>query len=237
MSPTDSQIDDIPSVNELVAPKFLGADGIEGQQETVTITRIRRSQEVFDGGKKEMVNVFGVRRSDGRTAEVLFCRTNVYACRLLFGDDPKKWIGKRLALVVDQDLYAKEMVPCIRISGSPDAPAGRSKAYAEAFNHPDGRPRKLVNRLKVIVRRNAAQRNAVPRETINPTTGEVTTGEPVTGEPSTGRSSTGGNSTQPGLATTQVSPEPVQPVPAPSSPKPNPPTPSTPPADDDAPSL
>lgn len=152
-----SAIDDIPNVADMVASKFLGADGLDGPQETVTVTRIRRSQEAFEGGKKETVNVFGIRRTDGRTAEVLFCRTNIYACRLLFGDDTKRWIGKRLVLVVDQDFYATDTVPCIRIGGSPDAPAGRAKAYADAFNHPDGRPRKLIKRLKVIVKRVAAQ--------------------------------------------------------------------------------
>ena len=145
--------DAIPTAAEMTASKFLAAGDLVLPSETVTITKIRRTNETFDAGKKDTVNVFSVKRADGRSAEALFCKTNVYACRVLFGDDTKAWIGKRLVMVVDQDLYANDLVDCMRITGSPDAPPTRAQAYSEAFEHQDGRPRKLIKRLKSLVTR------------------------------------------------------------------------------------
>ena len=145
--------DPIPTAAEMTAPKFLGANDLVLPRETVTIKKIRRTNETFEAGKKDTVNVFSIVRQSGATSEVLFCKTNVFACRVLFGDDTKAWIGKKLVLIVDQDLYANDTVDCIRIEGSPDAAPARMSAYQETFNDPAGRPRKLIKRLKLLVSR------------------------------------------------------------------------------------
>ena len=167
--------DQLPTAEEMTAAKYLGATGLVTPSELVTIAKIRRSKETFEAGKKDLVNVFGITRQDGTAAEVLFCKTNVYACRVLLGDDTSKWLGKRLSLIIDQDLFQGDTVECIRISGSPDAAFDRMGHYVTAFDDPSGRPRKLIKRLKGLVatlkrtdpRQDLAFRIAAMRKTLN----------------------------------------------------------------------
>ena len=156
-STTLRDIEDFPDVGEMMASKYLAAVDIDGAGELVTITSVKSGTETFEAGRKDKVNVIGIKRPSGAEAEVIFCKTNVAATRVLLGDSSRAWKGKRLVLVADQDKMKGEIVTCLRIRESPDAPPGRAKAYAQAWNHRDGRMNgnqgksSLVSRLKVIL--------------------------------------------------------------------------------------
>ncbi|GEM_PF-6777138 len=171
MSNTLEDIEDMPAVETMMAAKYLSATDIAGESETVIIRRIQRAKETFEAGRKDEVNVIGIERADGHRAEMIWCKTNVAACRVLFGDDNTKWIGKRIVLVADEEKNRGEIVVALRISGSPDAPPGRAKAFQQAWDHPDGRMNgrksksSLVTRLKVIIARSAVKRPAKPAAT------------------------------------------------------------------------
>jgi len=163
MSTTLEDIEDMPPVEAMMQAKYLSASDLEGDTETVTIKRIRRGKETFEAGRKDEVNVITVARPNGDTAEMIWCKTNVAAARVLFGDDNTKWIGKRVILCADEDRNRGEVVVAIRICGSPDSPPGRAKAFAQAWDHPDGRMNgrkgkgSLITRLKVIIARTKAK--------------------------------------------------------------------------------
>lgn len=162
-SNTLEDIEDMPPVEAMMQAKYLSASDLEGDAETVTILRIRRGKETFEAGRKDEVNVITVARANGDTAEMIWCKTNVAAARVLLGDDNTKWIGKRVTLCADEDRNRGEVVVAIRICGSPDAPPGRAKAFQAAWDHPDGRMNgrkgkgSLITRLKVIIARTKAK--------------------------------------------------------------------------------
>jgi hypothetical protein len=169
MSSTLEDIEDFPDVSDMMASKYLGADMVEGE-ETVTITHVCSATETFEAGRADRVNVITLKRSDGSQAQMLFCKTNIAACRVLLGDSTKAWVGKRVVLVADEDKMKGELVNCIRIRTSPDSQPGRVNAYEQAWNHPDGRMNgikkktSLVVRLKKIISRMKKAKAAAPAQ-------------------------------------------------------------------------
>ena len=157
MVDTLKDVVDFPDVCDMMAGKYLCAIDLPPCGEVVTITRVRKATEVFEGGRKDRVNLISVTMADGQTADIVFPKTNVAALRILLGDVTREWIGKRILLVPDLDRMKGEVVSCIRVQSSPDAPRGRAKAYQMAWDHSDGRmngiPRKtsLITRLKAII--------------------------------------------------------------------------------------
>ena len=157
MVDTLKDIDDMPSAADMMASKYLSSSDIAGASETVTITGCMRATETFDAGRTDRVNIISIKRASGESAKMIACKTNIAAMRVLFGDTTSAWIGKRIVLVPDEDRMKGETVVCLRISGSPDATAGRAKAYAMAWDHADGRANgrrgktSLIDRLKVML--------------------------------------------------------------------------------------
>jgi hypothetical protein len=192
MSSTLEDIEDMPPVEAMMQAKYLSASDLEGDAETVTIRRIRRGKETFEAGRKDEVNVITVARPNGDTAEMIWCKTNVAAARVLLGDDNTKWIGKRVILCADEDRNRGEVVVAIRICGSPDSPPGRAKAFQAAWDHPDGRMNgrkgkgSLISRLKVIIARTkakaAASKPAAENKAEAPKTETPPAREPGDGE-------------------------------------------------------
>jgi len=148
---TLEDIAEMPSAAEMMSSKYLSAADV-GAIEVVTITRCQRATETFDAGRKDRVNIITITRANGEASQFIACKTNVAAMRVLFGDETKGWIGKRIALVPDEDRMKGETVTCLRISDSPDAPPGRAKAYREAWEHPDGRANGRKNKTSLIAR-------------------------------------------------------------------------------------
>jgi hypothetical protein len=141
------------------------------------------------------VNVITVARPNGDTAEMIWCKTNVAAARVLLGDDNTKWIGKRVTLCADEDRNRGEVVVAIRICGSPDSPPGRAKAFEQAWHHPDGRMNgrkgkgSLITRLKVIIARakaKAATSKPVAETREEPPKAETKPEAPATRQPGEG---------------------------------------------------
>lgn len=148
---TLTDIEDFPDVSEMMRSKYLGADILDGD-ETCIITHVCSADEVFEAGRTDRVNVISLTRGDGSPAQMLFCKTNVAACRVLLGDSSKGWIGKRIVLTADEDKMKGEIVNCIRIKGSPDAQPGRAKAYEQAWMHSDGRMNGIKKKSSLVVR-------------------------------------------------------------------------------------
>jgi hypothetical protein len=109
---------EIPEDFELLYPsKYVKAVDLKGHAVTKTISSVNLEEmEGVDGQKKVKVIVHF---SDSQKMWVV-PRTCGEALRVMFGNKPPKWIGKRVTLfATDVDSFG-ETVQAIRVKGSPD---------------------------------------------------------------------------------------------------------------------
>ena len=128
---------EIPEDFELLYPsRYVKAVDLKGAAVTKTISAVYLEEmEGVDGQKKVKVIVHF---SDSQKMWVV-PRTCGEALRVMFGNKPKKWVGKRVTLFSKKVDSFGEEVDAIRVKGSPDidkpikeiVPRGRKKIVVD----------------------------------------------------------------------------------------------------------
>jgi hypothetical protein len=137
------------SVNDLTLSvmfpsRFLKCDDLQGRKVTVTIADVNLEEVMMVGGSHEKKVVLQL----AKTPKLLIAgRTNGFSIALLLSQHIREWVGKRITLCPDVDLFGKSEVPCIRVAGSPDSAPENTAAYARAWKG-DRKRGKLLSRVK-----------------------------------------------------------------------------------------
>lgn len=142
----------------LYPSKYLKADDLRGKPVTVTIAGVALDDVVMAGGSHEQKVVISL----AKTLKLWIAgKTNGHSLAVLLGSDGHQWIGKRVVLIADVDRLGRDVVPCIRVQSSPDAPVARASAYEQAWRGTRERGA-LVARLKVALALLDMNRAALP---------------------------------------------------------------------------
>ena len=131
-------------IRVLFPSEFLKADDLRGRPVTVTLTGASKEDVPMTGGKKNRMLVMRMGKTNKR---LIIGKTNGWSLGVLISPRAVDWVGKRVTLVADLDLLNKNVVPAVRIQGSPDATPERQRAYAEAWKG-DRMGGRLCARLK-----------------------------------------------------------------------------------------
>ncbi len=157
-----------PHISELTLEvmfpdKFLKAAHLQGHTPIVTIEGISVDVVPMAGGKKASATIITFK---GKSKEFICNKTNAYAIALLLGSNrPIDWIGKRIQLVTDEekDRKTRQMVPCLRVLGSPDASPAQADEYKRAWRG-ERKGGELCTRLKIAVQRMLTAGKVAPIE-------------------------------------------------------------------------
>ena len=136
----------IDDISDLHPSPNLSADDLLGEAQTVTIESVEKGEATGVEGVKTIIRFAGI------VKPLVSNTTNDYSIALLLGRKPSGWIGKRIVLSPAQSTFGKDTVPCIRVTGSPDAPEPRRKLLASIRElNPDTKPVLLGRALKLAL--------------------------------------------------------------------------------------
>jgi hypothetical protein len=112
-----------PSVKHMFPGRFLEAEDIGDKVVTVTIGRPYNDPELAKALGKPFANILTFA---GKKKELLLNVTNASLIEAMFPGDPNKiWPGKRVCLRRASTKLMGDVVPCIRVYGSPDLSADK----------------------------------------------------------------------------------------------------------------
>lgn len=116
-------------ISTLHPSKYLSCDDLKGRTITVTIASVDMEPvQMSDGSEEEKVII----RFEKARKDFIGGKTNDYSLAVLLSRKPLEWVGKRVVLMPSTTSFGREVRPCIRIAGSPDAAPERAKAYDQA---------------------------------------------------------------------------------------------------------
>lgn len=129
---------------------YLAAEDLGGKNPVVTISRVSElSKAEREAGKRPSKDV--IIHFQGKQKGMRTNVTNQWAIAFLLGSKKASdWIGKKITLTTDTDADIENggETLCLRIAGSPDAPAANQAAYTEIWGAGPRIRGKLVKRLK-----------------------------------------------------------------------------------------
>lgn len=109
--------------------KYLSCDDLKGRTITVKIASVDMEPvQMSDGSEEEKVII----RFEKARKDFIGGKTNDYSLAVLLSRRPLDWVGKRVTLMPSTTTFGREVRPCIRIAGSPDAAPERQKAFDQA---------------------------------------------------------------------------------------------------------
>lgn len=107
--------------DDLYPGRFLKAGNLPSDGQVVTIAAVRR--EKIDDDDRVVI------RFRELTLELVACVTNGLALRAAFGDDPTKYLGKRVMLAPRKVESFGALVDAVRIVASPDVAADVERVF------------------------------------------------------------------------------------------------------------
>lgn len=129
---------------------YLAAEDLAGKNVIVTISRVSElSKAEREAGKRPSKDV--IIHFQGKQKGMRTNVTNQWSIAFLLGSKKASdWIGKKIVLTTDTDADIENggETLCLRIAGSPDAPAANQAAYTEIWGAGPRIRGKLVKRLK-----------------------------------------------------------------------------------------
>ena len=114
-------IDDISDLHPSV---HISNDDLLGRDQTVTIASVEKGEAAGIDGDKTIIRFEGIPKA------LISNPTNDYSIAVLLGRKPSAWIGKKVVLSPSASTFGKAIVPCVRVTDSPDAAPERRKALA-----------------------------------------------------------------------------------------------------------
>jgi hypothetical protein len=114
----------INDIAELHPSIHISNDDLLGKSQTVTIESIEKGEAKGIDGKKTIIRFVGIPKA------LVSNPTNDYAIAVLLGRKPNEWVGKKIVLSPASSTFGASVVPCVRVTDSPDATQERRKALA-----------------------------------------------------------------------------------------------------------
>lgn len=104
--------------------RFMKAGEFAGKPYTLTISDVKVEELEGDKGKK----VKGIVSFKETTKQLVLNRTNGECLKAMFGRETNNWVGKRVTFFPKTitDSFTDELIPAIRVLGSPDIEADKS---------------------------------------------------------------------------------------------------------------
>jgi hypothetical protein len=109
--------------------KYLSCDDLKGRTITVKIASVDMEPVQMSDGSEEVKPVI---RFEKANKAFIGGKTNDYSIAVLLSRKPLDWVGKRITLMPGTTTFGRDIKPCIRIAGSPDASPERAKAFDQA---------------------------------------------------------------------------------------------------------
>lgn len=109
--------------------KYLSCDDLKGRTITVKIVSVETEAIQMSDGSEEVKPVI---RFEKANKAFIGGKTNDYSIAVLLSRKPLDWVGKRITLMPGTTTFGRDIKPCIRIAGSPDATPERQKAFDQA---------------------------------------------------------------------------------------------------------
>lgn len=142
---TTNRVDrDDLTLSVMFPSNYLACPDLKGRHVTITISGVSVDEVPMTGGKKSRKCVVCMAKTPKK---LIVGKTNGYALGVLVSPHAREWIGKRITLCPDVDMFGGKQVPAIRIAGSPDAAPERAAAYASAWRG-ERQGGRLCGRLK-----------------------------------------------------------------------------------------
>ena len=114
------------NLRELYPARFIAAEDFKGKQRTLTIARVAK-EKVGHGGDEEMAVIVyfnELSKITNEAVQLVLCRTNAEYIGALFGSsESNDWIGHKVTLGPEMVESFGEIVPAIRVQGSPELAA------------------------------------------------------------------------------------------------------------------
>lgn len=111
----------------LFPSEYVGAWDLGGEDRVVTITHIEMEDLVTMSGKKRKTEAKPTLTFDGKQKRLVLNKTNAKTIAKMYGDDTKKWIGKKITIYATTCEAFGETVECIRIRSDKPRGNGRRK--------------------------------------------------------------------------------------------------------------
>jgi hypothetical protein len=178
----------------LFPSRFIRSADFAGKDVTLVILKVF-SEDIEDKSKAIMA-------FEGTKKQLVLCRTNAEACKLMWGPETDDWIGKRLTLyaAVIKDPFGDGEITATRVRGSPDLeksqtavvqrgrktikvavqPTGQKKAAPAAAKPANGNGNGKPARKMVI--EDAPPAGEPPTDVLLPGQSEPADMDPLTGE-------------------------------------------------------
>jgi hypothetical protein len=98
----------------LFPSRFIRSADFAGKDVTLTIAKVF-SEDIEDKSKAIMA-------FEGTKKQLVLCRTNAEACKLMWGPETDDWLGKRLTLyaAIIKDPFGDGEITATRVRGSPE---------------------------------------------------------------------------------------------------------------------
>lgn len=118
--------------------EHIGAWDLAGRDVVVEIAAVKAGK-VGHGNKASKKPILSFR---GKSKTMTCNITNASIIAQLYGNDTRKWVGKRVTLYPTLTSFGGKEVDCIRIR--PQAPGANTKAREEDFEQPDPEERERM---------------------------------------------------------------------------------------------
>lgn len=119
----------LTDISVLHPSKYLSFDDLKGRTITAKIASVDMEPvRMNDGSEEEKVII----RFEKARKDFIGGKTNDFSLAVLISRRPTDWVGKRVTLMPSSTTFGRDIVPCIRIAGSPDASPERVKAFDQA---------------------------------------------------------------------------------------------------------
>lgn len=119
----------LSDISLLHPSKYLSCDDLKGRTITVKIESVSVEPVQKTDGSEEDKPIIRFERAN---KDFVGGKTNDYSLAVLLSRKPIDWVGKRVTLMPGTTTFGRDVKPCIRIAGSPDATPERAKAFDQA---------------------------------------------------------------------------------------------------------
>lgn len=119
----------LADISALHPSKYLSCDDLKGRTITVKIVSVETEAVQMSDGSEDVKPMI---RFEKANKAFIGGKTNDYSIAVLLSRRPLDWVGKRITLMPSTTTFGRDIKPCIRIAGSPDAAPERQKAFDQA---------------------------------------------------------------------------------------------------------
>lgn len=110
---------------------YIGAWDLKGRDVTVTIASVKAGELVGEKGRKAKKPIIRFERTDKAFAAN---KTNCKTIAAMYGNDTRKWVGRRITMYATETEFGGNTVECIRVRPQVPADANSSVGGKQSKN-------------------------------------------------------------------------------------------------------